>query len=173
IIVAWLLIRGGDTEENLNLRAVYLHVLGDLLGSIGAIVAAVLILIFQWGWADPLASVLVAFLVLISGVRVTKDALHVLMEGTPKEIDLENVIQKIKNVEGVLGLHDLHVWSITSGHHALSAHVVVEGGMTIKDRKSVVQQLEITLSDEGIHHVTIQLENKNHLHDASILCQAG
>lgn len=173
IIVAWLLIRGGDTEENLNLRAVYLHVLGDLLGSIGAIVAAVLILIFQWGWADPLASVIVAFLVLISGVRVTKDALHVLMEGTPKEIDLENVIQKIKNVEGVLDLHDLHVWSITSGHHALSAHVVVEGGMTINEGQIILQQLEITLSDEGIHHVTIQLENKNHLHDASILCQAG
>src|SRR5699024_320145 len=159
IIVAWLLIRGGDTEENLNLRAVYLHVLGDLLGSIGAIVAAVLILIFQWGWADPLASVIVAFLVL--------------MEGTPKEIDLENVIQKIKNVEGVLDLHDLHVWSITSGHHALSAHVVVEGGMTINEGQIILQQLEITLSDEGIHHVTIQLENKNHLHDASILCQAG
>lgn len=173
IIVAWLLIRGGDTEDNLNLRAVYLHVLGDLLGSIGAIVTAILILVFQWSWADPLASVIVAFLVLVSGVRVTKDALHVLMEGTPKEVDLEKVIQKIRNAEGVCDIHDLHVWSITSGHHALSAHVVVHGEMTINEGQLILQTLEEKLSDEGIHHVTIQLENENHLHDESIMCQAG
>lgn len=173
IIVAWLLLSGGDTEENLNLRAVYLHVLGDLLGSIGAIVAAILILAFQWSWADPLASVIVAFLVLVSGVRVTKDAFHVLMEGTPKEINLEEVIQQIRAAEGVWDLHDLHVWSITSGLHALSAHVVVHGDLTINEGQTILQTLEGKLSDEGIHHVTIQLENKDHLHDESIMCQAG
>ena len=83
ILVAWLLMRGGDTKENLNIRAAFLHVIGDLLGSVGAIIAALMILFFNWGWADPLASVIVAVLVLISGWRVTKDAVHVLMEGTP------------------------------------------------------------------------------------------
>ena len=71
---------GGDTKENLNIRAAFLHVIGDLLGSVGAIIAALMILFFNWGWADPLASVIVAVLVLISGWRVTKDAVHVLME---------------------------------------------------------------------------------------------
>lgn len=88
ILVAWLLMRGGDTKENLNIRAAFLHVLGDLLGSVGAIVAALMIIFFNWGWADPLASVIVAVLVLISGWRVTKESIHVLMEGTPKNVKL-------------------------------------------------------------------------------------
>ncbi len=87
ILVAWLLMRGGDTKENLNIRAAFLHVLGDLLGSVGAIVAALMIIFFNWGWADPLASVIVAVLVLISGWRVTKESIHVLM-GHPKMLKL-------------------------------------------------------------------------------------
>ncbi|HII3048028.1 TPA: cation diffusion facilitator family transporter, partial [Staphylococcus aureus] len=89
ILVAWILMRGGDTKENLNIRAAFLHVIGDLLGSVGAIIAALMILFFNWGWADPLASVIVAVLVLISGWRVTKDAVHVLMEGTPKNVEID------------------------------------------------------------------------------------
>ncbi len=115
ILVAWILMRQGDTEDNLNLRAAFLHVLGDLLGSVGAITAALLIIFFNWGWADPVASVIVAILVLISGWRVTKESIHVLMEGTPKNIELDDVIKTIENVKGIMGIHDLHVWSITSG----------------------------------------------------------
>ncbi|ESV30686.1 cation transporter, partial [Staphylococcus epidermidis APO27] len=118
ILVAWILMRGGDTKENLNIRAAFLHVIGDLLGSVGAIIAALMILFFNWGWADPLASVIVAVLVLISGWRVTKDAVHVLMEGTPKNVEIDAVIKTIENIPGVNNMHDLHVWSITSGQNA-------------------------------------------------------
>lgn len=171
ILVAWILMRSGDTEENLNLRAAYLHVLGDLLGSVGAIVAALLILFFNWGWADPLASVIVAILVLISGWRVTKDAIHVLMEGTPKNIELDHVIDTIENVQGVLSIHDLHVWSITSGQNALSCHAIVDGGMTIDESQTLLRAIEYQLKQKGIGHVTVQLEDSSQPHEDSIMCE--
>ncbi|WP_174612796.1 cation diffusion facilitator family transporter [Virgibacillus ihumii] len=169
IVVAWILMRG-DTDENLNLRAAFLHVLGDLLGSVGAIVAALLIMFFNWGWADPLASIIVAALVLISGWKVTKDAVHVLMEGTPKNVELDEVINTIENVQGVHGIHDLHVWSITSGQNALSCHAVVDGSLNIKESQNLLRYIEEQLEQKGIGHVTIQLENKEHPHDESLMC---
>ncbi|TFB13293.1 cation transporter [Filobacillus milosensis] len=171
IIVAWMLMSKGNTEDNLNLRAAFLHVLGDLLGSVGAIIAALLIIFFDWGWADPLASVIVAMLVLISGWRVTKDAVHVLMEGTPKNVDLEEVIKSIENVKGIRSIHDLHVWSITSGKNALSCHAVVDGNLSITDCQELLRQVEHELEHKEIGHVTIQLENEAHPHDETLMCQ--
>lgn len=171
ILVAWILMRNGDTEGNLNLRAAFLHVIGDLLGSVGAVTAALLIMFFGWGWADPLASVIVAILVLISGWRVTKEAIHVLMEGTPKNIDLETIIKTMENVTGVTSIHDLHVWSITSGQNALSCHAVVDGSISIFESQKVLRTIEHELEHKGIGHVTIQLENHEHPHEDSLLCQ--
>ncbi|WP_088051950.1 cation diffusion facilitator family transporter [Virgibacillus dakarensis] len=171
ILVAWNLMRGGDTKENLNIRAAFLHVIGDLLGSVGAIIAALLIMFFNWGWADPLASVIVAVLVLISGWRVTKDAVNVLMEGTPKNIDLEDIINTMENVTGILRIHDLHVWSITSGQNALSCHAVVDGALSVNESQQLLRKIEHELEHKDIGHVTIQLENNDHPHDDSLLCQ--
>lgn len=171
ILVAWILMRGGDTKENLNLRAAFLHVLSDLLGSVGAITAALLIIFFGWAWADPLASVVVAILVLISGWRVTKEAVHVLMEGTPKNVDLEQVAQTIEALPGVKSIHDLHVWSITSGKNAMSGHVVVKEHISFKDSQQVLRDIEHALLELKIGHVTVQLETEDHPHDDSIRCQ--
>lgn len=171
ILVAWILLRGGDVEENLNMRGAYLHVISDMLGSIGAIIAALLIIFFGWSWADPLASVVVAALVLRSGYYVTKSGLHVLMEGTPKNVDLEDVIQTIKNTEGIIDVHDLHVWSITSGLNALSCHAVVTDQMSIAESERLLRQIEHDLEHKNIQHMTIQLETSDHLHDNSILCK--
>ncbi|MDZ5712776.1 cation diffusion facilitator family transporter [Jeotgalibacillus haloalkalitolerans] len=170
IVVAWLLMRKGDTKDNLNLRAAFLHVIGDLLGSVGAITAALLIIFFNWGWADPLASVIVAVLVLISGWRVTKDSIHVLMEGTPENIDLERVIGTIKSVSGIRDIHDLHVWSITSGNNALSCHAVVDGSLSILECQELLREVEHKLAHEMIGHVTIQLEDEAHPHDETVMC---
>src|SRR5690625_774534 len=171
IFVAWILMRGGNTKENLNLRAAFLHVLGDMLGSVGAVVAALLIMFFNWGWADPLASVIVALLVLISGWRVTKDAVHVLMEGTPKNVDLDDIINTMENVQGIISIHDLHVWSITSGQNALSCHAVVDGDLSVYESQTLLRAIEHKLDHKGIGHVTIQMENNEHPHDDSLLCQ--
>ncbi|KKK34745.1 cation diffusion facilitator family transporter [Salinicoccus roseus] len=171
ILVAWLLMRGGDTKENLNIRAAFLHVLGDLLGSVGAIIAALMIIFFNWGWADPLASVIVAVLVLISGWRVTKDSIHVLMEGTPKNVEIDAVIRTIERIPGVNNMHDLHVWSITSGQNALSCHVVVDGTIPIQESEEILRTIEQKLEDENIGHATIQMESENHPHKNSVMCK--
>lgn len=172
IFVAWIMMRGGDVEENLNMRGAYLHVISDMLGSIGAIIAALLIMFFGWSWADPLASVIVAALVLRSGYYVTKSGLHVLMEGVPQNVEVDDVIQTIQNTSGIQSVHDLHVWSITSGLNALSCHAVVSDEMSIAESERMIHQIEHALEHLNIHHITIQLETSAHQHDNSILCQA-
>lgn len=170
IFAAWILMRGGDTKDNLNMRAAFLHVISDMLGSVGAIAAAIVIMLFGWNWADPLASILVAALVLVSGLRVTKDALHVLMEGTPTNINVDEIIQLFRETEGIVSIHDLHIWSITSGHHALSCHAVIDDSMTIKDSQSILEKLENQLQHLSINHMAIQLETAFHQHNNSLFC---
>ncbi|NUU79788.1 cation diffusion facilitator family transporter [Paenibacillus xylanilyticus] len=170
ILVAWIMMRGSDTENNLNMRGAYLHVISDMLGSIGAIVAALLMMFFGWGWADPLASVIVAVLVLRSGFFVTKSSLHILMEGTPANVDVNDLVQTIKKVDGVHGVHDVHVWSITSNLNALTAHIVVDGTLSIYEAETLVQKIEHMLEHKDIKHVTLQVESEKHLHDTSVLC---
>ncbi|MHA7136302.1 cation diffusion facilitator family transporter [Rossellomorea arthrocnemi] len=158
IIVAWILMRG-DTEHNLNVRSAFLHVLGDMLGSVGAIAAGLLIYFFNWNLADPIASVMVAILIVISGWRVTKDSIHILMEGSPKGIDTEEVKNSLAAIPGVIEVHDLHVWCITSGFTALSCHVVV--GKEV-NRDTILLRLSAFIEEEfGIHHSTIQVEGKS------------
>jgi cobalt-zinc-cadmium efflux system protein len=158
IIVAWILMRG-DTEHNLNVRSAFLHVLGDMLGSVGAIVAGLLIYFFNWNLVDPVASVIVAILIIISGWRVTKDSIHILMEGSPRNVDTEKVGKSLSIIPGVIEVHDLHVWCITSEFTALSCHVVVEEGV---NRDAILLQLSEFLEEEyDIHHATIQVEGKS------------
>lgn len=170
ILVAWIMMRGSDTKENLNMRGAFLHVISDMLGSVGAILAALLIIFFDWGWADPLASVIVAALVLRSGYYVTKASLHVLMEGTPQNVNVNEVVKTIHQAKEIIGVHDLHIWSITSGLNALSCHVVVGEQMTISEGEILLCKIEHDLQHKNIQHVTIQLETAAHKHDNSILC---
>lgn len=170
IIVAYIMFKGSDTEENLNMRGAYLHVISDMLGSIGAIIAGLLILFFGWGWADPLASVIVAILVLRSGFKVTMASVHILMEGTPKDVELKELVTLLKKHPMVQGVHDLHVWTITSGLNALSCHLVVPGELTILESTALLADLEHQLAHKNIHHVTIQLEAVSQRHGEELLC---
>ncbi|MGE6299074.1 cation diffusion facilitator family transporter [Guptibacillus hwajinpoensis] len=155
ILVAWILMKG-DTSENLNLRSAFLHVLGDLLGSIGAIIAALLIMFIGWNYADPIASAIVAILVLISGIRVTKDSFHVLMEGTPSNIDLQKVKKALVEIDGVHSIHDLHIWNITSDFPSFTCHLVVNEGVNRDQMLKIAGQ---KLHDQfELTHTTIQIE---------------
>ncbi|MDO6654381.1 cation diffusion facilitator family transporter [Anaerobacillus sp. 1_MG-2023] len=155
ILVAWILMKG-DTSENLNLRSAFLHVLGDLLGSIGAIIAALLIMFIGWNYADPIASAIVAILVLISGIRVTKDSFHVLMEGTPSNIDLQKVKEALVEIDGVNSIHDLHIWNITSDFPSFTCHIVVNQGVNRDQMLKIAGQ---KLHDQfELTHTTIQIE---------------
>lgn len=194
LLVAWLMHRGGSshshasedaqgsnnqshgqtsgnaTQDNLNMRSAYLHVLSDLLGSVAAIIAALLMMSFGWQWADPVASVIVAALILRSGYRVVMDSVHILMEGTPAELSLVEIESALQSHHAVYAVHDLHVWSITSGLHALSCHVVVDGTMTIRESDGIIHELEHLLTDLGIQHATIQVESGEHQHSDALVC---
>lgn len=159
IIAAWILM-SGDKDENLNVRSAFLHVLGDMLGSVGAITAALLIYFFGWGLADPIASIAVAILIIISGWRVTKESFHVLMEGTPEQIELNEVKDEIMKIPEVKDVHDVHVWSITSGVLMFTGHIAVEGAGA-HDR--VLHKAQRVLHDRfGIDHSTLQVEGEEH-----------
>lgn len=151
-----LRILSGGRDGSLNVRGAWLHVLTDALGSVQAILAGVLIWAFGWQWADPAASVLISILVVYSAWHLLKETVGVLMEGTPAHIDLDRVRNTLAGLPGVCGVHDLHVWTITSGMEALSAHlVVVEEASTT----TLLRQVRSSLHDEfGIHHATVQIE---------------
>jgi len=157
MVTAWILMKG-DKEENLNVKSAFLHVIGDMLGSVGAIIAALLIMFFGWGIADPIASVIVAILIIISGFRVTKESFHILMEGAPTQIDLNQVKAALGKIPLVLEVHDLHIWTITSGYPVLSCHITISDNGVHDDILSLSQRI---LHDEfHIDHSTIQVEKE-------------
>ena len=151
-----LRILHGSRGSSLNLRGVWLHVLADALGSVQAIAAGALVWQLGWLWADPLASVLIALLVAGSAWRLLVESLHVLLEGTPSHLDEPEIRSALLGVEGIVGVHDLHVWTITSGFEALSVHACVAG----RDRDEVLQEARATLRARfALDHATIQLES--------------
>ncbi len=170
IIVAKILM-SGDTHDNLNMKGALLHVFGDLLGSVAAIVAALSIMFFGWGFMDPLASVIVAILIAVSAFRILRQSLNVLMEGVPENIDVDTVINKINNIEGIEDAHHLHVWSISSGMNAMSVHVVVNGTLNVHETQRIIHRIDEQMKHENIEHVTVQVECKHHEHDDELLCK--
>jgi len=143
-------------HRNLNMRGAFLHVIGDAVGSLGAIVAGVIMFFTGWYLADPLISFLIGFLILFSSWNLVKESLSILMQSVPRDIRLDEVRETIESVEGVAKVHDLHVWAVTSGIYTLSAHAVVENG---GDFHEVLNGIENTLKDRfNIEHTTIQLE---------------
>ena len=142
---------------SLNVRAAFYHVVGDLLGSIGVVVAAVLVITMGWERADPVIAILIGALVLLSAWRVLRESVSVLLEGTPEGIDAEAVGRRMAAMDGVTEVHDLHIWTITSGFPALSAHVLVGQGEDCHARR---RELAAMLDhDFGIGHSTLQVEH--------------
>jgi cobalt-zinc-cadmium efflux system protein len=153
ILVARLLMGGRD---NLNVRAALLHVLGDLLGSIAALVSGVVILHTGWTPIDPILSLFIVLLILISSLRLLREVVHTLLEGVPLHLELEEVGRAMAGTERVLSVHDLHIWSLSAETTALSAHVVVQ---RIDDWQGVLWRLRKLLSEQfAIEHVTLQPE---------------
>ena len=156
IFIAWYMMRG--ERDNLNMQGAFLHVLGDLLGSVAAVVAGLLIKLYGWNWADLLASVLVAVLIGKSGLSVLSGSLHILMEGTPVGTDMLKITEEILKIDGVLGVHDLHAWTITSKKHALSCHLVVASDWTVAQAAELAVRVQNVVQKHGIDHVTMQTE---------------
>jgi len=153
-VSAVILSRAGD---NLNVRAALRHVFADLAGSVGVAVAAVVVLTTGWDQADPVAGMAIAVLILASSWSIVRDSVSILLEATPAGIDADEVGRRMASMEGVVEVHDLHIWTITSGFPTLSAHVLVGRGDDCHLRR---RELERMLASEfGLEHTTLQVEH--------------
>lgn len=169
IIAAFLL--HADHHHDMNLRGAWLHVMGDLLGSIAAIIAGVMIIAFGWMWADALTSVVISLIIIFGAWRLILDSVNVLLEGTPRHIDLWAVEDFILETPGVSGVHDLHVWTISSGMDALSAHISHDRSIAHSDLLVRIRQ---RLHDRfHIDHLTIQMETLDRETEAVWVCSTG
>ena len=138
------------------MRGAWLHVIGDALGSVSAILAGILILVFGWMWVDAVVSILISLIIIFGAWRLIRESVNVLLEGTPSHINLTAVEQAIRKTDYVQDVHDLHVWTITSGIEALSVHVVHQKKIS---QPQLLKKVKDKIQDDfGIEHLTIQME---------------
>jgi cobalt-zinc-cadmium efflux system protein len=163
-VVALRLLHAGHAHS-LNVRGAYLHVLGDLLGSVGALAAGGIIALTGWTLADPLVSIGIALLVLVGAWRVLRESVDVLLEATPRHISLAAVERELATIPGVSGVHDLHVWTVTSGVLAMTGHAIVADPARTPH---VLSAVERRMAGFGIHHVTMQLESTRSCREGSL-----
>lgn len=160
----------GDHAHDLNVRGAYLHILGDVLGSVGAIIAAAVIHFTGWLPADPIVSAFISVLILMSAWRLVREAGEILLDREPRDVDLPEVERRLEAVAGVVRVHDVHVWTVTSGLVAMSAHVVVP---ELDRHRDTLRTLEGEMRQLGIGHVTIQLETGEDPCGAEFCGEAG
>ncbi len=153
LFVAWLLSRG---ERTLNIRAALLHVMGDVLGSLAALISGAIIYYTRWFPIDPILSIFIGILILASSLRLLRESLLILMEGVPGHLELDDVAKSLREIEGVNDVHDLHIWTLSSGNIALSAHIDIT---ELSSWESVLRELRKVLKKEyDVEHVTLQPE---------------
>jgi cobalt-zinc-cadmium efflux system protein len=156
--IAAAMLLHGSSGHSLNVRGAYLHVMSDMLGSIGAIGAALVVLWTGWTPADPIISAIVAMLILVSSWRLVRESVDILLEAVPSHIDLAQVRDAIAGIEGVEEVHDLHVWTLTSGFLAMSGHAVICDPAHYSD---ILQSIHTRMHEQfGIDHVTVQIEHQ-------------
>ncbi len=165
-----LLARTGKTS--LNVRGVFLHAVGDTVSSIAVIISSLVVVFTGYSGLDPVAAVLIGILIMRSAYGLVRDSTNILLEATPKHLELESIARTIRSVEGVKGVHDLHVWTITSGLYALSGHVTL-GSDKISDGSIIIGKVAAKLKESfGIEHVTLQMEKEaleNIQHESSTI----
>lgn len=157
-IIGMLILRKGS-QESLNMKGAYFEVLSDMLTSVGVIIAAIIMLTTGWWYADPIISAGIGLFILPRTWILLKDAVGVLLEGTPSDVNLEELRLEIAKIPGVKAVHDLHVWSLTSGYNALSVHIVINEGLPYNETLQFINDTITT--NFKIKHTTIQLEIDN------------
>lgn len=166
-----LMLLHTESSENLNMRGAWLHIVGDLLGSVAAIIAGLAIIFFGYVWADAVTSIVISLIIIMSSWRLIMNSVNVLLEGTPAHVDMTSLQESILQTPGVMGVHDLHVWTISSGIDALSAHISHDRSQGHSELLAIVRD---KLHDEfGIDHLTIQMETAEHEAEAVYVCETG
>ena len=153
---AWILFR--SSRHSINVEGAFWHIMADLMGSIEVVISGVLTLAFDWDFVDPILSILIAVLILVSSVRLASKVFRVLLESVPAGLDMYQLCSALEDVEGVTLVHDVHAWTITAGYDALTAHVLVDPDYQW-DLDQLLRRLRRTSYEEfGIRHITIQME---------------
>jgi cobalt-zinc-cadmium efflux system protein len=156
LVTALLVHRG--SEHDLNLRSAFVHLMGDVLSTVGAVIAGVIIYFTKANWLDPFVSVLIGFLILYNAWGILKDAIDILLEATPRDVDVQAMVKDIAQVEGVLGIHDIHVWSLTQSLRTMSAHILTND-LHLSAGADIQHRINELLSHRyNIAHATLQLE---------------
>jgi cobalt-zinc-cadmium efflux system protein len=156
-IAGIFLLRKGS-HASLNIRGAFWHVLGDTISSVGVIAAAIIIMVTGWKYADPVVAIIIGIIILWGAVRLVRDSVDILMESVPKHIRVEDVVNAIRQIPGVKEIHDVHIWTITSGIIALSAHLMIQDQM-VSHSTEVREQVNRMLEEQfNITHTTLQLE---------------
>lgn len=156
-LVTALMVKEGS-EHDLNLRSAFLHLMGDVMSTLGAVVAGIVIAFTAWNWLDPLVSVLIGAFILYNAWGILRQTIHILLESTPENVDMDNMLNDLQNVDGVIGIHDLHVWSISEELNVLSAHVVVND-ISVRRGGAIQQNInELLFHRHNIRHATLQME---------------
>lgn len=154
-VVAFLMLRDG-AAESMNVRGAYLEVMSDMLGSVGVIVAAGVMWLTDWHWVDPVVGAAIGLFILPRAFRLGRDAMRVLVQAAPPELDVNDIEHTLLTIDGVTGVHDLHVWTLTSEMHVLSAHVEVRDE---QQNRRVLNEAQTVLTERfGLSHATLQLE---------------
>jgi len=145
---------------DVNIRSVFLHMLGDTLSTAAVIVGGAAIFLTRLYWIDPMLSLVISGMILWSSFGIVRETLHILLEGTPKNLKLKEIREAMSGIDGVLGVHDLHVWSLGSSSHVLASHVLI-GEMEVSSCKTLLERINESLWDRfHIQHTTIQFETK-------------
>jgi cobalt-zinc-cadmium efflux system protein len=153
---AWLVKNG--SEHDLNLRSTFLHLMGDVLSTIGAVIAGIVIAFTNWNWLDPLVSVLIGLFILWNAWGILRQSIHILLESTPESINMDSMVTDLLKVDGVRDIHDLHVWSISENVRALSAHIVTDDVLVSAGSPIQHNLNEVLAYKYNIRHATLQLE---------------
>jgi len=161
-VTAWLLSTG--SQEDLNIKGAFLHMTADALVSLGVVISGVLYLQWHWSWLDPLISILIAIIVIISTWSLFRTSLHLLFDGVPEEIDTKSIELLLRGIPGVINVHDLHVWAMSTTENALSAHLVISEQSDQDELLKIINKK--LLEYQHLEHITIQLESA----DFSISC---
>ena len=156
LVTALLVHRG--SESDLNLRSAFVHLIGDVISTIGAVIAGVIIYFTNANWLDPLVSVLIGFLILYNAWGILRETIDILLESTPRDVDIKKMVSDIAKLDGVLGVHDLHVWSLTQNLRTMSAHILTRD-ITVSAGAEIQTEInELVYHHYNIAHATLQLE---------------
>lgn len=155
-VTAWLVKDGSD--HDLNLRSAFLHLMGDVMSTLGAVIAGVIIYFTKWNWLDPFVSVLIGLFILWNAWSILRQSIHILLESTPENIDIKEMVEKLHTIDGVRSVHDLHVWSINENLRMLSAHIVTDD-ISMRECSLIQQDInELLIHGYNIQHATLQIE---------------